>query len=107
MARFRVSTIHEYHNFFDGLFLYGPCMNLAWCAAGRMQALYSDLPHGQEDDRWHQLMQGNARTSRGTLRLGALFKDLVILPVEEYNELKEVCVWSRADHAYTETSHDR
>ena len=58
---------------------------------GRMQVLYSDLPCGQEDDRWHQLMLGNARTARGSLRLGALFKDLVILPVEEYNELKGVC----------------
>ena len=59
-------------------------------AAGRMQVLYSDLPRGQEDDRWHHLMQGNSRTARGSLRLGVLFKDLVILPVEEYSELKEV-----------------
>ena len=51
---------------------------------------FADLPCGQEDDRWHQLLQNNAKTPRGSLRLGALFKDLVILPVDEYAGLKEV-----------------
>jgi len=53
---------------------------------------FADLPCGQEDDRWHQLLQNNAKTPRGSLRLGALFKDLVILPVDEYDSLKEVGV---------------
>ena len=64
----------------------------------------SDLPNGQADDRWHQLM-GGAKTPKGSVRLVANFKDLVILPLEEYNNLKEVrkivyfifvhvqCVW--------------
>ncbi len=51
---------------------------------------FTDLPCGQEDDRWHQLLQSNSKTARGSLRLGALFKDLVILPIEEYGDLKEV-----------------
>ena len=58
--------------------------------AGRVQVHLSDLPSGQEDDRWHQLMLGSARTARGSIRFGALFKDYVILPVEEYSDLKEV-----------------
>ena len=52
----------------------------------------SDLPSGQEDDRWHQLMLSNTKSSpKGSVRFGALFKDYVILPVEEYSKLKEVC----------------
>ncbi len=49
----------------------------------------SDLPNGQADDQWHQLM-GGAKTPKGSVRLVANFKDLVILPLEEYNNLKEV-----------------
>ncbi len=57
---------------------------------GRIQVHLSDLPSGQEDDRWHQLMLGSARTARGSVRFGALFKDYIILPVKEYAQLKEV-----------------
>lgn len=35
-------------------------------------------------------MLGSARASRGSLRLAALFKDYIILPVEEYAQLKKV-----------------
>lgn len=51
----------------------------------------SDLPSGQEDDRWHQLMLSNSKTPRGSVRFGALFKDYMILPKQEYEPLKEVC----------------
>ena len=48
----------------------------------------SDLPSGQEDDRWHQLR------NLGSIRLKVLFEEYVILPVEEYSQLKEVIlVW--------------
>ncbi len=49
----------------------------------------SDLPNGQADDQWHQLM-GGTKTAKGNARLVANFKDLVILPLEEYNSMKEV-----------------
>ncbi|XP_064391287.1 ras GTPase-activating protein 1-like [Halichondria panicea] len=56
---------------------------------GRIHVHMSDLPNGQADDRWHQLM-GGAKTPKGSVRLVANFKDLVILPLEEYNNLKEL-----------------
>lgn len=49
----------------------------------------SDLPNGQADDQWHQLT-GNTKIVKGTVRLVANFKDLVILPLDEYNTLKDV-----------------
>ena len=53
---------------------------------------FSDLPSGQEDDRWHQLIVGKA--PKGSIRFCALFKDYVILPEEEYEGLKNVSLWS-------------
>lgn len=60
---------------------------------GRVHIHFSDLPNGQEDDKWHQLLQtgGGARAApRGSLRLVANFKDHMILPLEEYDKLKQV-----------------
>lgn len=58
--------------------------------SGRVQVHLSDLPSGQEDDRWHQLTLGSSKAARGNVRFSALFKDYVILPVQEYDELKDV-----------------
>ena len=63
---------------------------------GHVQIHFSDLPNGQEDDKWHQLVQvgGGAKAAvRGSLRLVANFKDHMILPLEEYSKLKEVCTY--------------
>ena len=62
---------------------------------GRVHIHFSDLPNGQEDDKWHQLLQvggGAKAASRGSLRLVANFKDHMILPIDEYNKLKQVIV---------------
>ena len=58
-----------------------------------MHIHFSDLPNGQEDDKWHQLLQigGGAKAApKGSLRLVANFKDHMILPLEEYDKLKQV-----------------
>lgn len=60
--------------------------------AGRVQVYLGDLPSGQEDDRWHQLMSLESRKSRGSIRFRALFKDYAILPIKEYAQLKDVCM---------------
>ena len=68
-----------------------------------MHIHFSDLPNGQEDDKWHQLLQigGGAKAApKGSLRLVANFKDHMILPLEEYDKLKQVshelhCMWRR------------
>lgn len=57
---------------------------------GRVQVHLSDLPCGQDDDRWHQLVTSSSRAPRGSVRLSALFKDYVILPIKEYAQLKEL-----------------
>ena len=69
-------------------------LSLSLSHVGRVHIHFSDLPNGQEDDKWHQLLQtggGAKATSRGSLRLVANFKDHMILPLEEYGKLKEVC----------------
>ena len=70
---------------------------------GKVHIHFSDLPNGQEDDKWHQLLQigGGAKAApKGSLRLVANFKDHMILPLEEYDKLKQVsyklhCMWQR------------
>lgn len=70
---------------------------------GKVHIHFSDLPNGQEDDKWHQLLQigGGAKAApKGSLRLVANFKDHMILPLEEYDKLKQVslklhCMWWR------------
>jgi len=57
---------------------------------GRINIHMSDLPNGQPDDQWHQLLGGGAKTAKGNVRLVANFKDLVILPLDEYKSLKDV-----------------
>ena len=60
---------------------------------GKVHIHFSDLPNGQEDDKWHQLLQigGGAKAApKGSLRLVANFKDHLILPLEEYDKLKQV-----------------
>ena len=60
---------------------------------GKVHIHFSDLPNGQEDDKWHQLLQigGGAKAApKGSLRLVANFKDHMILPLEEYDKLKQV-----------------
>ena len=62
--------------------------------SGAVQIKLSDLPNGQDDDKWHPLggVQGT-RTSRGQVRLVANFRHEIILPREEYSSFSDVsCV---------------
>ena len=42
--------------------------------AGRVTIHLSDMPNGQDDDKWHHLMTKASRTAQGSLRLVANFK---------------------------------
>ena len=44
------------------------------CFTGRVTVHLTDLPNGQQDDQWHQLLAGGTRVSRGSIRLAARFK---------------------------------
>lgn len=50
-----------------------PSIFLSLCV-GRVTIQLSDLPNGQDDDKWHQLMTKTSRTSQGSVRLVANFK---------------------------------
>ena len=44
------------------------------CVVGRVTVHLTDLPNGQQDDQWHQLLVGTTKVSRGSIRLAARFK---------------------------------
>ena len=48
---------------------------------GRVIIQLSDMPNGQDDDKWHHLMTKASRTAQGSLRLVANFKVLSTLCV--------------------------
>ena len=41
---------------------------------GRVTVQLSDMPNGQDDDKWHHLMAKTSRTAQGSIRLVANFK---------------------------------
>jgi Ras GTPase-activating protein 1 len=59
---------------------------------GRVTIQLSDMPNGQDDDKWHQLMTKTSRTSQGSVRLVANFKHEIIFPIDEYTSLKDLLV---------------
>ena len=86
------------------------CINVC---VGRVTIQLSDMPNGQDDDKWHQLMTKTSRTSQGSVRLVANFKvrtgphitcmavsemiiyvfflqHEIIFPIDEYTSLKDV-----------------
>jgi hypothetical protein len=69
--------------------LYVHC-TLCVCYIGRVTIQLSDMPNGQDDDKWHHLMTKGSRTAQGSLRLVANFKHEIIFPIEEYTSLKEL-----------------
>ena len=57
-----------------------------------MRVPFSDLVPGESSDKWHNLMPVNATTKGDppSLRVNVKFRHEVIMPLPEYNSLKEV-----------------
>ena len=56
---------------------------------GRVAIQLSDMPNGQDDDKWHHLITKTSRTAQGSLRLVANFK------VSYNNNYYCLCMWLR------------
>ncbi|CAI8033494.1 Ras GTPase-activating protein 1 [Geodia barretti] len=58
---------------------------------GRVTIQLSDMPNGQDDDKWHHLMTKGSRTAQGSLKLVANFKLLLSDNLTVIEALATVC----------------
>jgi hypothetical protein len=71
-------------------------------SGGSVVLKLDQLPNGQEDDRWHQLMVGNSKVPRGSVRITMTYQHEPILDLDMYRELQRSLIEDNNSLQYLE-----